>query len=99
MRTGASGWASKQKVFRGNLIVKAMAMLYVTSELFVNEADIFCRLDLDTAFIGENLQAFARVTGLDPNESHYMGVLQYFWKYTHGVFPDGGAGICLTRKA
>lgn len=99
MNTGSRGWASKQKVFRGNLIVKVLAMLVVTARIFNFNAEIFCRLDLDTVFIPENLKAFARAMRISADDSVFLGVQNYFWKYTHGVFPDGGAGICLTRRA
>merc|ERR1712187_30761 len=57
----------------------------------------FCRTDLDSAFIAENLLGFTTAVKLLPQDRVYIGLQTYWLKYRFGVYPNGGAGICLTR--
>jgi len=84
-----------------NLVAKVLLMFLFLAgdESLLSEADLFCRLDLDSAFIPENLRAFARAVGLEAQDKYYIGALQYWLKYRLGIYPSGGAGICLTRGA
>merc|ERR1719384_1146847 len=83
----------------GNLIQKTMYMFLWTAKFHLNSAEVFCRLDLDTLFIAENMQAYLRVHNIPGDEPFYFGVLLTFWRNIFQDFPDGGAGICLTRGA
>lgn len=84
---------------RGNLISKILLMFLLVEEQFLEEADAFCRVDLDSAFVADNLRAFLRAFRVMPEDNYYIGLQSYWLKYRFGVYADGGAGVCLTRAA
>lgn len=84
----------------GNTIIKVFTMFMVAYDLCFDEADVFCKLDLDVAFVVENLQAFCHANGIKSSDLVYISGRNYFWKHAgYGAFPDGGGGICVTRAA
>ena len=91
--------AARKKVAEGNTIVKVLAMFNYVGTTMLDTADIFCKVDLDTAIVPENLDAWARASGLDPEDMFWIGSPVYWRKYSNGVYPDGGAGLCVTRGA
>ncbi|CAE8676945.1 unnamed protein product, partial [Polarella glacialis] len=84
---------------RGNIVAKVLLMFLAVHDLFLDEADLVGRLDLDSAFVAENLRALVRALGIHPEDNVYIGLQSYWLKYKYGVYPDGGAGVCLTRAA
>jgi len=93
-----SGRGTKAEAFSANTIQKVLYMLVYTAGLHLDDADVFCRLDLDTLFLADNFRAYLRVHGVSPDDAVFFGTMQTFFRYSgFGDFPDGGAGICLTR--
>lgn len=84
---------AKSEVLEGNTIQKALYALLSVGIFLIEEADVFCKFDVDTLFLVENLQAYLRVHSIAPEAVFYFGKEQSFWRYSGvGDFPDGGAG-------
>lgn len=54
-------------------------------------------LELDSAFVAENLRAYVRAESLRASEAAFLASLNFGMKVTVGAFPHTAGGICLTR--
>jgi len=97
-----TGKYTKKKLLIGNTIQKSLlATLYVAEHATLLEtADLFCWLELDSAFVAENLRAFARAHGVSADDPWFFASLSMGMKFDAGVgvFPHTGGGICVTRE-
>lgn len=85
--------------WHGNTIQKSLLAFLWTSARAAHEAGVFCMLELDSAFVAENLRAFVRAAGIGAAEPVFIAGLNMGMKLTVGVFPHTAGGICLTREA
>ncbi|CAJ1459035.1 unnamed protein product [Effrenium voratum] len=102
MRTQWEAETGVKDVFRtrlwsGNTIQKSLLMAVHTARNHLDDADIFCWLELDSAFIAENLRAFARVQNLRAEEPYFVAALHLGMKLQVGIFPHTAGGICVTK--
>jgi len=72
-----TGKYTKKKLLIGNTIQKSLlATLYVAEHATLLEtADLFCWLELDSAFVAENLRAFARAHGVSADDPWFFASL------------------------
>ncbi|CAJ1363960.1 unnamed protein product, partial [Effrenium voratum] len=102
MRTQWEAETGVKDVFRtrlwsGNTIQKSLLMAVHTARNHLDDADIFCWLELDSAFIAENLRAFARVQNLRAEEPYFVAALHLGMKLQVGIFPHTAGGVCVTK--
>ena len=73
----------------------------MTGSSWVRRYDVFCVLDSDTLFFGTNLQRVFHIRNITPDDSFVMGNINFLHKFlsTRVLFPDGGTGACMTRRA
>lgn len=96
----ASSW-SPQRWWSGNTIQKYLLISLYAADHLQEAADVFCLLELDSAFIADNLRAFARAEGLHVSDPVFLASLNMGSKFRVGVgvFPHTAGGICLTAEA
>ncbi|CAK0894295.1 unnamed protein product, partial [Prorocentrum cordatum] len=99
----AGGWGNQSqaldKTFFGNTIQKDLHMFLFNAEVRMDQADVFCRFDLDSVFIIENLLAYIVADNISRNDVVYLGLPLERGKDTFGEYPSGAAGVCLTQAA
>jgi len=102
MRTGWQSEASLNDTFKkrwwfGNTIEKSLlAVLHADAHLSAS-ADFFCLLELDTAFVPENLRALVQVAKVEVGHPIFLASMHWFWKITVMPFPAAAGGLCITR--
>eukprot|EP00434_Breviolum_minutum_P001748 symbB.v1.2.001547.t1/scaffold85.1/size341090/7 len=103
MQTQWEGEAVKDvfrtRLWSGNTIQKSLLMAVYTARHRLEHAEFFCWLELDSAFVAENLRAFARVHGLVAEEAVFIAALHLGMKLQMGIFPHTAGGVCITREA
>lgn len=89
---------SLQMIKKTNLIRKTLAMWHHvgTSSL---ASDFVCRLDPDTLFLVDRFRKYIHKHCIRKDSMVYFGQVLNFLKDYVGLFPDGGAGICLPWRA
>eukprot|EP00439_Symbiodinium_sp_Y106_P071434 s994_g12.t2 len=65
----------RKRLWSGNTIQKSLLMAVYTARHSLDRADLFCWLELDSAFLAENLRAFARANTLLTQDPHYVASL------------------------
>ncbi|CAE7426775.1 unnamed protein product [Symbiodinium sp. CCMP2456] len=89
----------RKRLWSGNTIQKSLLMAVYTARRSLDRADLFCLLELDSAFSAENLRAFARANKLLAQDPHYVASLHLGMKLQVGIFPNTAGGVCMTREA
>ncbi|CAE7747233.1 ABCF2 [Symbiodinium sp. CCMP2592] len=89
----------RKRLWSGNTIQKSLLMAVYTARHSLDRADLFCLLELDSAFVAENLRAFARANTLLTQDPHYVASLHLGMKLQIGIFPNTAGGVCMTREA
>ncbi|CAK9072363.1 unnamed protein product, partial [Durusdinium trenchii] len=89
----------RTRLYSGNTIQKSLLMAVHVGRHHLDQAELFCWLELDSAFIADNLRAFARVQGLHAKEPHFVAALHLGMKLQVGIFPHTAGGVCLTQEA
>jgi len=96
---GRDAVAMRKRWWTGNTIQKSLLTSLYAAENLLDSADVFCLLELDSAFVAENLRAYARAEALSPEDPVFVASLNLGMKLTVGVFPHTAGGICVTRAA
>ena len=89
-------WAKNMKGQKTLLIqVTWYMILYAAQHI---DADWYCRLEMDSIFVVENLLRYIQKHRLHPDDdSYFLGRVYFFWMYDLGYFAD--VGFCLPRGA
>ena len=99
-------WFSKEHpqgcrgLWSGNTIQKSLLMAVYAARHFLEDAELFCRLELDSAFSTENLRAFARGKHASGRRPSLRGGAASGMKLQVGNLSTHTAGgVCMTREA
>ena len=89
-------WAKNMKGQKTLLIqVTWYMILYAAQHI---DADWYCRLEMDSIFVVENLLRYIQKHRLHPDDqSYFLGRVYFFWMFDLGYFAD--VGFCLPRGA
>lgn len=100
-KQGTNAQFTRKRLWDGNTIQKSLLTAVYVATYRLKSADIFCWLELDSAFVAENMRAFARAHDLDPtNQAFFFSSLSMGMKFDPnvGIFPHTGGGLCITQK-
>ncbi|OLQ13795.1 hypothetical protein AK812_SmicGene2123 [Symbiodinium microadriaticum] len=82
----------RTRLWSGNTIQKSLPMAVYAARHLLEDAELFCRLELDSAFSAENLRAFARAKMLRAGDPNFVAALHLGMKLQMGIFPHTAGG-------